>query len=408
MPACQDKKLVVLTSTLPRWKGDATTTFVLDHTIMLAPYFKDVYIIAPHAKSSKTIEKMAPNTTIKRVRYFLPTGQENIFYDGGAADKVSASPLYILKVGLYSIGVFWEILKNRPGNRMIINANWLIPQGLIAVMVKMVFRRTIIVTTARGADVYTMNGRLPRFLKKIVLQRSDAVVVNSEDLRKACRKIYKREYYKQPTGFDDKLFKPKRTSTYRKDKNNNFVIVSAGRLTEGKGFPIIVDALEKLKKEGLKVQLKIAGDGPDRLLLEEIIKKKGLQKEVEMLGWISAERIKEIYQKADLYVGAAKEAKNGWREAFGNVYTEAMACGTPVIVTTAAGASEVVENGVNGIVIKPDSYEEIVKNVKALYLDPKSLREMGLKAAESVRKFSKSAARDRYLSIFEKLNEAQK
>jgi len=396
-----NRNLIILTSTLPRWKDDETPQFILDHALLLAPYFREVVIIAPHSRGAKRYEEVQKNVVIKRIRYFIPTSQQNIFYSGGATEHVSLSPLYLLKLALYLMSLFYNVIKLRPGKDTVINANWVIPQGFVAVLVKTFYRKVPIITTARGTDIFTLNSKLVTKIKELVLKQSDKVIVNSHLLKTACSKIYKRDYTVQPTGYDNTVFK--RSNKRSKQQHKTLQLISVGRLVEVKGFYDILSAVKILKKGNIDVYLKIVGSGPEENGMREYVVKNGLSHMVEFTGWLSAKRLSSLYLEADLYVGASKRAASGSVESFGNVYLEAMACGTPIIVSTLAGAAEIITHGENGFIIQPEMPSEIAEIIRALCLNRPMLTEMGERAANTAQQYSKKAARDKYLEIINEL-----
>lgn len=398
-------KLIVLTSTLPRWDGDNTPSFVLDHCKELAPYFKQVVVLAPHAKGAALQESIKPNIKIKRARYFLPESKQDIFYDGGGAEKVKLSPLYAIKLLLYFFSVSIILWREAPPFRkgLYINPNWVIPQGVITAIFK-VFRPSVsVILHARGTDIFTLNSKPVRLLKYFALKKADIVFVNSGALKSACENLYKRDYIVQPTGFDNKIFIPKNPEQYRKNKSENLRLITAGRLIKEKGFLDIIQVVKGLVGQGFKIELSIAGDGPLKETILKYIKDHNLAKNIKLLGWVEYKDIVKIYQESDLYVGAPKVQANGWRESFGNVYTEAMACGTPILVTTAAGASEIIQNEKNGFVIDSGDMSQMEYYIKMLYQNPEICRKVGIASADTAKSYGKLATRDRYLEVIDAL-----
>jgi phosphatidyl-myo-inositol dimannoside synthase len=75
----RDVQVIVSTSSLPRWEGDSTPRFVLDHGLLLAEKLQSVAILAPHAKGAKKTEQVADNAIIRRIRYAWPASQQTLF-----------------------------------------------------------------------------------------------------------------------------------------------------------------------------------------------------------------------------------------------------------------------------------------------------------------------------------------
>lgn len=397
-------KLIVLTSTLPRWDGDAVPSFVLDHARLLRENIDDVVVIAPHAKGAKRSE-LIDGVRVKRVRYWFPEGAQDLFYEGGAGEKKKSNPLYYFKVLSYIISVTMAVIREKPKKGTIVNANWVIPQGIVGGFIRVLNSGIQLVTTARGGDIYTINSPLMVKVKKWVLSKSDVVVVNSSDMAKRCTAIYKREYIVQPTGFDDAKLKKKSYKQYREQAEEPLKLMTAGRLIEGKGFLDILEAVNRVNTldKNKRIKLNIAGEGPLRNEIEDYIRLHKMSDHVHMLGWLGAEEMRDAYHNCDAYIGAPKAAADGWREAFGNVYAEAMACGNPVIVTTDAGASEIVNNGVSGLVVDPGDIDMLAEAICILRDNPTMARKMGQAAAKAAAPYSKVATRNKYIEIIHEL-----
>lgn len=115
------------------------------------------------------------------------------------------------------------------------------------------------------------------------------------------------------------------------------VILAVGRFNEQKDYPNLLKAIEILKGEvNYSFKLIIAGDGELRPLLESIIKEKGLEHDVILLG--RRHDISELMSAADLFVLPSKY------EGFGLVVAEAMACECLVVATDCGGVAEVLNN----------------------------------------------------------------
>jgi len=103
------------------------------------------------------------------------------------------------------------------------------------------------------------------------------------------------------------------------------------------GLENLIAALPLMEIGLGNIQLYIGGKGPLREELEALIEKHNLQKNVELLGFISEEDLLTYYQSADLFV-----LPTIFLEGFGLVTVEALACGTPVLGTPIAATPEIL------------------------------------------------------------------
>ena len=116
------------------------------------------------------------------------------------------------------------------------------------------------------------------------------------------------------------------------------VIFTARRLVHRVGVAELIEATHILKKNGTRVSVKIAGKGPLTELLRASIAEKGLENEIQLLGFISDEDLVRAYQASDVTVLPTQSL-----EGFGTILSESLACGTPVIGTPVGGIVETLE-----------------------------------------------------------------
>lgn len=136
-------------------------------------------------------------------------------------------------------------------------------------------------------------------------------------------------------------------------------IGTISRLDEPKkGICYLIEAVNSLCKQGIDVQLKIAGDGDSRKSLEKLVLGLGLQNKVTFQGYCTD--IPGFFQGVDIFVLPSLS------EGFPLVNLEAMASSVPVISTNVGGVSEAVIDGSTGFLIEPANADSIVEKVKYL------------------------------------------
>lgn len=157
-------------------------------------------------------------------------------------------------------------------------------------------------------------------------------------------------------------------------------VFTLGRLDPLKRFDLLVRAM---KHTETPVRCRIAGTGPERDALADLIGRLGLQGKVELLGWMDERDVVEQYANC-LGVYYAP-----FDEDYGYVTVEAFKAAKPVITTAdAGGVLEFVEDGVNGFVCPSDSPREIGARIDALYRDRERTRAMGLAGQAKVREIT--------------------
>ncbi len=136
------------------------------------------------------------------------------------------------------------------------------------------------------------------------------------------------------------------------------IIFSAGRFVERKGFEDLISAFSRVPAtiHRRPVFLMIAGDGPDRHKLLEMVKSVGLAPRFRWVGW--QKNLTNYYYLADMLVLPSRI------EILGNVFLEAWAHGIPVISTKTPGVMELMENGINGILSPPSAPKRLAEVLK--------------------------------------------
>ena len=123
-------------------------------------------------------------------------------------------------------------------------------------------------------------------------------------------------------------------------------LLFVGRLDERKGFPVAVDAFERLAADRPDVRLIVVGDGPQRDAVDRLPTM--LRARVTMLGAVPNEELPPIHAACDLYLGPSTGG-----ESFGIVLVEAMAAGLPVVASDTPGYDEVVTDERLGLLVPP-------------------------------------------------------
>jgi len=167
-------------------------------------------------------------------------------------------------------------------------------------------------------------------------------------------------------------------------------LLSVARLTPGKGYTVLFDAMKKLARSGLELKLKLAGDGPAREMLMRYAVESDLADNVEFLGPVGQDDIGALYDEADIFVLPS------FAEGLPVVLVEAMAKALPVVATRIAGIPELVDEGVSGLLVTPASSGELAGAIETLAKD------------EELRKKFGRAGREKVLAEFDSTQNARK
>lgn len=393
------RSIVVLASTFPRWSDDSVPAFVRDFAVATSQVVGPVTVIAPHYRGAAVDERLDGGVRVRRFRYAWPASAQNLVYEGHAAKKVKKNPLYGAKLlAFVTSNLVWTVKESRARNT-ILNAHWIVPQGFVAIIAGMLTHRPVVVTV-HGGDVFTLNGAIVRKVKRWVLRRAAAVVVNSSATLAACRDLYPdREYQVIPMGIDVTRFSPRDDS----QREGKFDVLFVGRLSSEKGARYLVEAVRKVRDQrGDVVRLRLVGDGSEREALAQLVAEHGLDEVVTFEGWVQHDDLPAWLHQADVLVGPSLEEANGWKEAFGLTFAEASAAGLAVIGTDTGGIADIVVDGQTGFLVPQRDSDAIATRLLELMDDPDRRRAMG--AAGALRmstRFSWDAVIAKYSAVFD-------
>ena len=206
----------------------------------------------------------------------------------------------------------------------------------------------------------------------------DTVFVNSEEYRQswikrgfdpAKLKIF-------PRGLDTELFHPTRRDPAFFEKfgahNGEVRLLYVGRVSREKDLDLLATAYQRLRDEGLPIQLFIVGHGPYSEALAKSLP------EAFFTGYLTGSELATAYASADVFVFPSTT------DTFGNVIIEAQASGVPVVVSDAGGPKELVQESETGLITKSRDVDDLARAIRTLVVDPALRERMGQRARQSV------------------------
>lgn len=153
---------------------------------------------------------------------------------------------------------------------------------------------------------------------------------------------------------------------------NDFVVGTVGRFDKRKGYPFVIDAVARF---GGGAKLVMVGDGPERTRLEELIASKGLKGRVILTG--AREDVADHLAAMDCFVQPSV-----YTEGLPLVLAEAASASLPLVATDVGGNPEIVADGINGFIVKPEDPVVLSEKIAYLMAHPEERREMGRRARE--------------------------
>lgn len=165
------------------------------------------------------------------------------------------------------------------------------------------------------------------------------------------------------------------------ESNSPCKIFACGRLNPVKGHKDLIETVELLRQRGFDVRLQIAGEDEQggsgyRQELEKIIQDKSMSEYIELLGAVSEAQVRQCLEEAHVFTLASLN------EGIPVSVMEAMAMEIPVVVTDVGGNSELIDNGVDAILVQPEKPEEMADTIETVLQD----KELALRLSQASRK----------------------
>lgn len=154
------------------------------------------------------------------------------------------------------------------------------------------------------------------------------------------------------------------------------VVLSVGRLVEKKGVDLLLRALARLPR-ALHWRFVHVGGGPLRRALGAQARALGIAERVSWRGALTQQQLLEEYRAADVFALASRVASDGDRDGLPNVLMEAQSQDLPCVATGISGIPELLEQGVTGILVAPESPEALALALQSLIADPARRRALG-------------------------------
>jgi len=233
------------------------------------------------------------------------------------------------------------------------------PQRLQGNRLKAFYRSTLRKALSGWDHVFTVNGRLQKWLYPFLPKDKTSVLGNAIGPTPPC---------------DDSelehITKQLETESYK--------IISVGNLTPEKGFRHLIDAVAKPEAEGHKIQLFIFGNGDEKRDLEARIKRLGLEKSITLAGGLENRLLRNLYRYFDLFVLPS------YSETFGIVYLEAMYAGIPVVGSVGQGIHGLFEEGTEALFAQPQNLDDLTEKIRIILQDKELAERISSNARQKV------------------------
>ena len=219
-------------------------------------------------------------------------------------------------------------------------------------------------------------------------------------------RTYKWGYFPEVKRYDvAELMEKKQSAVSVREEHSRISILWAGRLIGWKHPEAAVQLAASLKEKGYSFRMSMIGNGEMEMQLHDMIREKGLEDCVEMLGAMPPEEVRRHMEKADIYLFTS-DFNEGW----GAVLNESMNSGCAVVASHAIGSVPfLIKNGENGLIYENGNQLDLEKQVLRLLEDGAFRKKIAENAYETmINLWNAETAAERFLTLTEKLLKNEK
>ena len=390
-------RVLFVTTCYPLKPGDSIPGFVADLAQALVQSGRgiQVRVITPHHAGAAHRETVN-GVEIERFQYALDAGKQCLAVGGGIPDNLRTYPRAKWQIPGFLASMTRAIHRNL-GWADLIHAHWVEP-AFMAVTANVLRRRPLIVT------VHSLKPKRSR-LHAFTLRRADRVLFNSQyTMSQAQRSGYGCDGQVIYQGFDNATFganTPGHSAGSASDQSaapDAFpmrrrlgipagvpLVAAVGRLIEVKGLHVLTQAADQILASRPNAHIAIAGYGPLRQQIEQIIARSATKDRVHLAGTLDRREVAQFLAESDLFVNPGVVDARGRAEGLGITTLEAMASGLPVVGSRVGGIPETIFDGITGLLIPPNDVQALARAIGTLLDDPQLRSRLGDEGRRTVR-----------------------
>jgi len=390
-------RLVVVTTSYPRWPGDPAGSFVAGSVSALRRAGARVRVVAPDAVDAR------PDPRVRRVRYALRRERQALAYGAGIPDHLDRTPAAWLQAPALSAALLAGALAEARRADVVVG-HWLLPgavAGVLSARAHGLPHRAVL----HSAGV-AVAARLPGgpALARLVALGSDRLVFCSADLRsrflalvgpRVARRVETRTAV-QPMGFEPRSLGipvPRRLARRRLGVAGRFVVGFLGRVVPIKGLVHLVRAAAGVER----ALVVVAGDGPG--LPEVRAAAEAADVALRCLGRLEGEKRAGFLSACDVFAQPSLVLPDGRSEGTPLAVLEALSFGLPVIASRVGGLPEVVAEDRWGYLVPPGDEQALANRLHDLAGRPALRRRLAAAAREEAARHTWASVGPRLASL---------
>jgi glycosyltransferase involved in cell wall biosynthesis len=404
--------VAIISGPVGKTPEDIPYSFVFDEVYRLAKRGVNVHVIRSKIEGDSFSYGINYHGIEKKIDHrALIMGVRNIAWYPPIS--LLRKPTTLYWENLYALNVSRVIERN---NIDLIHAHFAYPEGFIGALAKRVIRRPLIVT-CHGYDINEVPevGYGIRLSKKydtlvrMALKNADAIICVSSNLRKEILKlgISAKKTFVVFNAVDLELFRPPRKHELNDIREirkrfevgeDDFLILNARNLRPVYGIEYLIYAAKIVTEQIKNAKFIIAGEGELNEKLNAMIKNMRLQKHVKLVGKVPRALMPKLMRASSLYVNTSLA------DGMSPSMLEACASGIPIVSFDVGGASDVIDDGVNGFLVPLKDYKMLASRIIYLLQNMDVLKRMAARARKKAEElFNANNRIDAIMSIYQKI-----
>lgn len=384
--------ILMVSSSYPKFRGDVTAPFIESIATHIAAQGHRVHVLLPEHHELK---RGAVEDGVNFHIYHYAPGRDWMHW--GYAESLRADVkikrgMYVLApiVFVSALGAILQLTGREHFD--VIHAHWVLPNAPMAALAAGM-RKIPLVISLHGSDVFVAEKWKPLgSVARWSFQRAAGIAACSDNLAARAMALGAPEAKTEliPYGADLKAFHAdpdavRRIRTKLKLDGDQLMVLGVGRLVYKKGFEFLVQALDEVRATAPNAKLVLAGDGDLRQELERQVAGLGLTSRVTFAGWVPREEIPAYFAASDIVAVPSVRDEAGNVDGLPNVALEAMAAGKPLVASSLAGLPQVIQSGINGLLVEEKSSHQLAQAILKLACDAEVRLRMGAAGRAQVR-----------------------
>jgi colanic acid/amylovoran biosynthesis glycosyltransferase len=257
--------------------------------------------------------------------------------------------------------------------------------GLIGVLLKSTGIGSGLCVTFHGNDMSTSLARYGDKIYEDLFENGDIFMPISEFWKEKliCMGSKLQKIVVHRMGIDSDKFEFAKKTT---GPQGQIELLTVGRLVEKKGHEYSIKAVAELVNRNFNIRLTIAGDGPLRNDLQDLVSNLRLERYIRFYGPAVHSQILNLYRDSHIFILPSVTAADGDMEGIPVVLMEAMAAGLPAVSTYHSGIPELIKNGTNGFLVPEKDVDALAEKLEYLITHPENWPKIGAASREYVQK----------------------